>query len=131
MSKFINNTILIILLLVSNTLFAEIESVDIFNGEFQHILKIQEEPKISKFNKLWKTKKEMKVKIKINWALGYRLYLRGDSDSGLWLCYDGWLMPLSAKTKSGLYKLESNSNFEALFSPTHNKPFQPTAYTAG
>lgn len=116
-----NKLFLIALIFLSCVSRAEVVSVDVFDGNFQHLLKTKSEPKISQFNRMWATKKESKVKIKVNWGLGYKLDLAGSSEKGRWLYYGGWVMPLSAKASSGLYKIESYKKFEALFDQTHNK----------
>ncbi len=113
--------VLLSLLFLSCISHAEVIFVDVFDGEFQHLMKIENVPRVSEFNRLWATKKESKVKIKVNWSLGYKLDLVGGSEKGRWLYYGGWAMPLSAKAVLGLYKIDSYKELEALFEQTHNK----------
>ena len=114
------NIATLILVVFSNFVVAEIESVTVLDGNFQHINTLTVERDILDFTSIWKTKTEAKVKIRTNWSEGYKIDISGGKYSGRWLYRGGWLMPLS-KSPSGLYQIKNYKKLESVLGITHNK----------
>lgn len=100
---------------------AEIESVTVFDGDFQKVSQLNQAEDIKAFTLLWQTKVASGKKIKMNWSEGYKLDISGGKDSGRWLYRGGRIMPLTKSASAGLYEIQKIQQFELVLGIPHNK----------
>lgn len=115
-----NKVVLVFSLFFCSSVFGCIESIAIFNSNFEKISDITDTEKISAINQEWSKKKVSEDNIRIDWSSGYKLDIAGDKCGGRWLYKGGWTMPL-VKFESGFYKIDDVNAFESLLGIKANK----------
>lgn len=105
--------VFLIVILFCNAVFAEIQSVEVLDREFQPIHVVSEKNDLVKFQSIWMNKSEVTPQIPVRWSEGYKIDISGGENSGRWLYYDGWLKPLSMKSIN-IYRIQDYKQFELL-----------------
>ncbi len=109
----------VVLVLFCNQVFAEIESVIVLDGQFQHLSRLTEERDLAEFSSLWETKVKVDGLVEHDWSGSYKIDISGGKGFGRWLYYEGWIMRLG-KSKSALYHIEEPGKLELLLGISHN-----------
>jgi len=107
------STVFLIIILFCNVVFAEMQSVEVLDREFQSVHVVSEKNDLVKFQSIWKNKSEVTPQMPVKWSEGYKIDISGGESSGRWLYYEGWLKSLSMKS-TNIYRIQDYKQFELL-----------------